>query len=418
MKRQKTSKKTGEMKTKYKRFSLAIGLLLMSLCCSAQYWYSADLETVDKSGYYTIVLDEKIVGSATDLNFSNLRINDLTKREVPYFVRQTRLKTMNREFIAYPLLMNAEKDSLNTVIVENEKRQQWSEFTLKIARADVVKHIRLRGSNDGVKWYIVQQKKRVNTPQNIEDNHELVTVDFPEGSYKYYEIEITNNQKSPLKVMDVGYYQSEEVYHRQTPIDLGNFSVKDSSNRKTYIRFNHLPFPSKIDRLEFTLHHKTAYQRKARITSKPTESQEFVLSSKQGNGIILDAFPITKQTVIEIDNGGNPPLTFQDITAYGLTRSLCAYLEKGVQYSLVMGNDNYLPSNDYDIQFFEKEIPDNLSVITTTNFKSHLIKTPEKRDRIWIEKPLFLWSVLILVGLFLGVICYKIVKELNKRERL
>lgn len=53
----------------------------MSLCCSAQYWYSADLETVDKSGYYTIVLDEKIVGSATDLNFSNLRINDLTKEK-------------------------------------------------------------------------------------------------------------------------------------------------------------------------------------------------------------------------------------------------------------------------------------------------------------------------------------------------
>lgn len=399
------------------KYSLSIVLLyLASFCATAQNWYVADIDTIKQSGYYNIQLDKRIIAVSNNANFLDIRINDTIGNEVPYFVRaQSPVRAVN-EFISYDLESNTTKDSINTIVVRNENGENLSRFSIVIESAEVDKYVTIRGSNNLKQWYIVKKRENITYSGFKEGNNEILIVDFPQGNYKYYELTLTNNQSSPLQILKVGRFKNSNIYAQQTEIDLGTFIRKDSTDKKTYIRFPDLKYNYRLNKLTFYINSKAEYLRKAELNGKDY-SIRFNLSSKGENIVVLNSTAISPEGVIVIDNKGNPPLVIDSIKAYALNRYLCAYLEEGQCYTLIIGNKDIAPSSDYDIKYFQDEIPEDLQIVKTSNFEKIEAATHSgEREKMWIEKPVFLWSIIILIGLFLSAICYKMIREMKKKE--
>lgn len=398
------------------KYFLSIVLSLTYLCSIAQSWYVADIDTIKQSGYYNIQLDKRIIAVSKSSNLSDLRINDTIGNEVPYFVRsQTPVRAIN-EFVGYLLESNTEKDSINTIIVNNEKNENLSRFSIITESAEVDKYVTMRGSNDLKKWYIVKKKENITYSGFKEGNNEILIVDFPQGNYKYYEITLINSQNSPLKVSAVGRFKNSNIYAQQSVVDLGTFTRKDSTDKKTYIRFPELAYNYRLNKLTFYINSKAEYLRKSELIEKNFETR-FNLSSKGENTVVLNNTPISRDGVIVIDNKGNPPLVIDSIKAFALNRYLCAYLEEGQKYTLVIGNKDIAPSSEYDIEYFQNEIPEDIQIVGTLNFhKIEGFDHPTEREKMWIEEPIFLWSIIIVVGIFLSVICYRMIREMKKKE--
>lgn len=379
--------------------------------------WRADTKPVEEKGYYNIELDQHIIAKSVASDLSDLRIYNSKNKEISYFLRAVSPVQEVSRFESHSLKQNIEKDSLNIVIVDNTKLDNISRFYIFIRSADVNKYASVRGSNDLSQWYIVKQKTHVyNLEHKADNNEDALLLDIPQGNYKYYEITIENDQNSPLKILRVGNYASSNIYGQFSEINLGRFVAKDSINKKTYISFPDLQDTYKINRLEISVQSDAHYLRNVLLSDTINrKSLKFDLSSKTDNSFIVDYFPLGKHTFIAIENNNNLPLDIVSIKVYGLNRYLCAYLEKGEKYYLEVGM-RYKSSPDYDIGHFRNDIPVDLPIVKTENLSqiNMPVAVPERQPSL-IEKPVFLWVVIILIGLFLTFVCYKTIKEMKKK---
>lgn len=379
--------------------------------------WRADVKPVEEKGYYNIELDQHIIAKSVASDLSDLRIYNSKNKEISYFLRAVSPVQEVSRFESYSLKQNIEKDSLNILIVDNTKLDDISRFYIFIRSADVNKYASVRGSNDLSQWYIVKQKTHIyNLEHKAYNNEDALLLDIPQGNYKHYEITIENDQNSPLKILRVGNYASSNIYGQFSEINLGRFVAKDSINKKTYISFPDLQDTYKINRLEISVQSDAHYLRHVLLSDTISrKSLKFDLSSKTDNSFIVDYFPLGKHTFIAIENNNNLPLDIVSIKVYGLNRYLCAYLEKGEKYYLEVGM-RYKSSPDYDIDHFKNDIPVNLPIVKTENLSqiNMPIAAPERQPSL-IEKPVFLWVVIILIGLFLTFVCYKTIKEMKKK---
>lgn len=398
-------------------------IFLLSLIASgafSQAIWKADIEPVEISGYYNIKLSQKIIGLSQSDILADIRIKDKDNKEIPFFLRSVNPVEEISSFENYILKQNIVKDSLNILIIDNNAKDDISRFCIVAHKADVLKYASIRGSNDQKQWYMVKQESRIsNLGYSTDQNEEILIIDVPQGNYKYYEITLSNNQKSPLEILRVGKIKNSSIYGQFTEISLGSFQQLDSlKNKKTYITFPSLEGTYRISKLEFKVRSKFQYLRHVRLIDPVyRNSVVFDLSSKDDNVFFINDFKLDKYTPIEIENNDNLPLSIDTIKAYGINRYLCAYLDGGKSYSLFIGGANDVLPN-YDIEYFRKDIPDDLPVISTTGLQ--LIQSgddvPGERELSWIEKPLFLWGVIIIVGLFLVFVCVKMIKEVKTRK--
>lgn len=379
--------------------------------------WRADVKPVEEKGYYNIELDQHIIAKSVASDLSDLRIYNSKNKEISYFLRAVSPVQEVSRFESYSLKQNIEKDSLNIVVIDNTKLDDISRFYIFIRSADVNKYASVRGSNDLSQWYIVKQKTHIyNLEHKADNNEDALLLDIPQGNYKFYEITIENDQNSPLKILRVGNYASSNIYGQFSEINLGRFVAKDSLNKKTYISFPDLQDTYKINRLEISVQSDAHYLRHVLLSDTINKkSLKFDLSSKTDNSFIVDYFPLGKHTFIAIENNNNLPLDIVSIKVYGLNRYLCAYLEKGEKYYLEVGM-RYKSSPDYDIGHFRNDIPVDLPIVKTENLSqiNMPVAVPERQPSL-IEKPVFLWVVIILIGLFLTFVCYKTIKEMKKK---
>ncbi|MBK5719366.1 hypothetical protein JGH11_00640 [Dysgonomonas sp. Marseille-P4677] len=395
-------------------------LLFITSGIFAQSIWKADILPVEISGYYNVKLSQEIIGLSEDFRLTDIRIRDKDSKEIPYFLRSVNPVEEISSFENYALKQNIVKDSLNILIIDNNKGENISHFYIVAQNADVTKYARVRGSNDEEQWYIVKQATRISDlGYERELSDEIMILDIPQGNYKYYEITLSNNQKSPLKILRVGKIKNSSIYGQFTEILTEEFNLSDNSkDKKTYITFPSLVGSYRISKMEFKVKSKFQYLRQTRIVDKANHnSVVFDLSSKSENTFFINDFKLDKDIPIEIENNDNLPLSIDSIRVYGLNRYLCAYLEEGKSYGLyIETGNNILP--DYDIEHFRKDIPNDLPVVSTLGLEQ--IQSGDdiaKRELSWIEKPVFLWGVIIVIGLFLVFVCVKMIKELKMRNK-
>lgn len=404
------------MKKHTLKYILSIIALSISMSSLAQdFKLLAELDTIGTSGYYNIQLPPQTEALSKVYDLGDIRIKDNKGTEIPYFVHSENPVSSVSYFDNYKIKENKVKDSFNILVIDNTKQEMIDRFCVIIGNADVKKYASVRGSNDLSQWYIVKQKTAVSA-NYFDDNSQIVLLDVPKGNYKYYEITLNNNQKSPFNVKEVGRISNSSIYGQFTKVDAKLMAQKDSTNKVSYLRFPDVPFNYHINKIAFKINAKTDYLRDARLIDD-RQSVGFVLNSKGENTFFLNNFRISNRLEIQIENGDNSALQIDSVSFYSLNRYLCAYLEADKKYTLYVGNKK-LSKPNYDIEYFRKDIPNNLRTIHANKITiaDDVTPIPEvKQKPSLFETPIFLWSVIIIVGLFLIFICIRLITEMKKK---
>lgn len=393
-------------------------VLLLAISASAQTIWKADLDNIKEDGYYNIEISQTLIG-ASEYKLKDLRIFDKDSVEVPYFLRSaTPIQEVNN-IEEYDLSQSIAKDSLNVIIISNKQKENLDKVYITINNADVKIQAGVRGSNDAKKWFIVKQSSSV--PKHTEDrgNEATLILDFPSGNYPYYEITLTNNQNSPLEVKAVKRLKSSNIYGQFARTPFGDSIQVVNEGKQTLISFPSLNNSFLINKVEFFVKNRAEYFRTATLRDTVTyQSTSFNLSSRNNNFFYIEDFKLTKDGIITINNFDSQPLSIDSIRLYGLQRYACAYLEKDKQYTLVI-DDELKKFPQYDIDHFKEDISLDIPTITTTNISS--TKKPPivvaQRELLLIEKPIFLWSIIIGVGLLLTLISVRMIINIKKRDK-
>jgi len=382
---------------------------------------------VDESGYYHLLLDPEVVAVAQP-NLEDIRIkNDKSGKEVPYLLRSENPKTQTASFQYYKIVENDfdKKDSISRLIIDNEEKEEIRQFCIIIQNAEISKYISVKGSDDNKKWYVVKQKMPATVSVKNDATSEIVILDIPPGNYRYYEILIDNPQKDPVRVLSAGKYQYGEILGKYTEVPLGNFVQKDSADKQSYIHFPEIKRNYLIHKIHFEIEEKQPYYRQAWFSREEYDRKHkraswvrfhsFVLSSQEENAIDAYNIYIEPATTVVIANKDNNPLKINKITAYQLNRYLTVYLEKGEHYTLYCG-EKTLSKPQYDLEYFEKNIPGGLLVLEPSPLKEipQPNATDTKEDSFW-ETQTFLWLIILGVGLLLLWICYTMMGEIKKK---
>ena len=388
------------------RYILLIIFLSVTSALHPQTTWSEKIETAPSNGYYNITVSQELIGLSKYGQLTDFRIFDEQENEVPYFVRISApvLTTSSRK--ALNILTNTAKDSINTLVFENSEERTIDYVYIDINKADVRKSVRIRGASEPDNWYMVKET----TPLH-EGSDNTYTINFPKGNYRYYEITITNSGGSPLHIQGLSQLENSSIFGEFTPLPVNDYTIEtDSLTKNTVINFNN-PQPYRIARLMFGISQPELYLRKASIFSS-FDAVDFQISSRSDNVIYLYNFPSDSTTRIIIYNQNNPGLQVNSIRAEGLVHHLCCYLEKGKKYTIKL---NDYPRTNYDIEHFKNDIPEKLPVITTFGLESYTIVPPVKVLRFY-EKPVFLWSAIIIAGLILAFVCIRVFRELAHKQ--
>lgn len=390
-----------------KRFHAFLLLLFCLLRLGAQTYWKETTDTVGQPGYYHIVLSQEIAGRGLE----NLKLTNPKEEEIPYFIRSSVSVKEITKLHMYGLLSFATKDSTNVLVVDNHEQEEISRFYLLLKEADAIKRVSMKGSNDRQLWFSVKQESLLRSEQNSTWGS-IAIIDFPRGNYKYYQITITNNSHSPLDIIGVGKIESNQLYGQFSELNTGNFAAEVNDKKQTVIRFPSMPAPYLLSKLEIKVADKRHYKRTGYLRQKEYTKGSFTLSSREENTSYWDNVWIDKDFRIVIDNQDNPPLEITSVKLFGLTRYMCAYLEPHTTYCITTNNERH---KHYDIKGFADEIPVNLPVILTTDTEEVTVSPAIEAPKRFFEKPLFLWSVIIITGLILTFICIKMLNELKKK---
>ncbi len=397
--------------------------LYLFICCltalnlTAQTLWKAELDSIKKTGYYNIEIDQELIGSSKP-DFSDLRIKNEEGLEVPYFVRSaTSIKEVN-SFEDYDLIQNTAKDSLNTFIIKNDTKENIHRFYIMINKADVKIEASIRGSDDGTQWYIVKQRTGISISNDGSKDEAMIILDFPGGNYKFYEVSLFSNQTAPLNIKGVKKLKNVQIYGSFREIEQARKIEIKNKERKTVITFPEIENEYVIGKIEVFISNKSEYLRTFLLidTLRNYPSVNAELSSRSDNVFYLysNQARLNKKSLIEINNDNNPPLVIDSIKVYGQERYLCAYLEEGGRYSMEI-DKNVSQYPNYDIEHFRNEINADLPIVRSISLTRYEIPDTG-REQLFIEKPIFLWGVIIGVGILLTIISVGMIMKMKKRE--
>ena len=379
----------------------------------AQVVWKADIPIVDKSDYYNIELSQEFIGAG----LNNLKMFDEHSAETPYFVRSANPIQEINDFESYTLEKNITIDSLNIIVVANNSLESIKRFYIVLQKAETGKFAAIRGSSDMKQWYIVKQAVEVSrVGQQTGDNTEMLILDFPQGNYRYYEITLWSNNRSPLDVQKVGNIKNSSLYGNFVEIDPGRYTQENNNdNNSTYIRFPDVKHPYSISKIEFGIKNKPDYLRQARLRDSISyNTLNISLSSRKENIFFTNDFLFSSKTHVVIENQNNPPLVVDSVKIYGLCRYVCVYLEAGKRYNLISDSRDPV-SSKYDIEHFKDKIPAGLPILQLKNTENYIIPEDVARELSLVEQPAFLWSVILIVGAFLIFVCFRMIREVKKK---
>ncbi|WP_207533364.1 hypothetical protein [Desertivirga arenae] len=386
-------------------------VLLNSKAANAQqdFMFSAKVKQVPSDGFYRITISPALIAKSR-IDLSDIRILNKKSKFIA-FVSETSLSQTGAEFRPFRIVSNLETDSTTSLIIENGEAGVINRLWLNIKNTRVARKADLSGSDDGKKWFALDEDILLQPTEVLDKDNHYETLSFPVSGYKYYKLQIYNSHKSPLNLMRVGVFRDYNKAPSFTGLPLKWIS-KDSSDRNTYVN---LAFNEryKVDRLIVKVTSPKFYKREFKILEKRgtgfIEISEGQLSSDMENAISLSAK--SKELKLVINNGDNPALEIADVQASSLNRTILAYLEKGGDYLILTGNPTAsIP--DYDLKYFTKESLNKVIDVQHLPLQrnSYFKAVAAKKSKDFSP---MLWGALGVAGLALLFLSGKMLKEIN-----
>lgn len=408
------------------RKAVTVLLTIFALSSNGQgYQWEAKLEQKPaNNGFYSVALAPSVT-CLLESGYSNLRLIDKNGKEVPYLIKHEVALKEKEFFKPYSLNKKEIRPGCCTeLVLQNPEKKKINNLTLVIKNAEVFKEARLSGSDDMSTWYSVKDKFYLTSISAGKETSELSFVNFPLSDYRYFKIEINDSATAPINILAAGYYDLKAQRGKYREIANINFTVKDSSDKRSYIHID-LKNEHYVDNMVFNVEGSRFFKRSCVLSVKQIQQlkrnktkelfipiQTFDLSSGRSNTVNLNSLK-TKDLYLTIENEDNQPLKIHSIQAFQLASYLVADLKKNEEYKLKVGPAD-MPAPSYDVKYFADSIPSNLAMIDSEHPTLVQQRTAAADSGSFFTSRIFIWVSIILVILLLGYMSIAMVKDMKK----
>jgi hypothetical protein len=378
--------------------------------------YQASLDTVPQAAFYRIRLNPELIAKCKK-DLSDLRISDQDGNFIPYVLKSDQPVLSTDGFREFPILSNQQiKDSCTEVVIENKASAPLDYLLLVMRNSSAHRSAILSGSDDRLKWYAIRERIELEEAGSDTADHYVQSVTFPASSYHFFKINLNDKGLLPLHILKTGIYTRSLTIGKYQDVPDPSIRQKDSSDKHSYITLLYKE-TYRIDKLDLDIKGPALYKRSARIYENDTAGSLLL------TGLSLDPLhtsfripPVkTSRLLIDISNEDNAPLLIQRATSSQLDQYLMAYLQPGISYRLLAGNDK-ATAPEYDLKYFVDTVSAGLREIRPgTLVAVNSPKQPAAR-RGKDYAGIMLWPIIGIVLLLLILLSVKMVKSIPEKH--
>ncbi|MBC5835488.1 hypothetical protein G6N05_06885 [Flavobacterium sp. F372] len=386
--------------------------------------HKATISTIQKDGFHKITISPEIRSASVD-NLGYFRILDKSKKEVPYVL----FNNVKWSSFTYNKIDKVKKESILDSItsyiipIHEHSTKYCSELSLLISNSNIEKSYSISGSNNQKEWFGLVSNQILSDLNNEKGTSVERKIFFPLNNYKFLKIDLNDKKSLPINVLEIGY--SVRNFKMTEITNLIDFKYKiseDKKNKKTIITLSSDNY-QRIDGISFDVKTKlfsrnaSVFVNATRTVKKRTENFKheffnFNLASNTSNVFPQNGF-YEKELIVEIDNQDNQPLEISKINVFQNTISVIADLKVNEKYEIIL--DTTLSKPNYDLVNFTKNIPAELPKATISNLKKMDSESKEASEKSFWQKPIFLWSTILLTLLLLAYFVFSMLKDVEKK---
>ena len=393
---------------------------------SQNFNWRAKVESVETAGYYKMFLNPEII-SRLHHAFPDIRLYDEENNEIQYILKQKKTIYDKGKKNQLKIIKNKYRKfkHFTEVIVENVGNVEISNLVFKVINTNNPVFIKISGSTDKQKWYVL--KKNYPTVPDITnaDTTEIKVMNLPRSDFRYFKILFYDYDEQNTEVLKVYYHNLADIRAEYVRLPKPKITQKDTLDKSIVtVEFK---YPQFIDMFTFGIQGPEYYIRKVQMMKDDTGSvvgqgEEFYdqmkkdiwFGSLKSNRINLADYKAQK-VVFVIDNKDNQPLKVYKVNAYQLKNYMVAYLLPDTKYHLFYGSkDANFPS--YDLPYFKDTIPKVLPETYIYNIKKNSDAKSEI-NTIWNFPVRYLWFSIGLSALILIVISILLLKQMVKKDK-
>ncbi len=392
---------------------------------SQNYAWKAKVESIENAGYYKIFLNPDIT-SHLHHAFPDIRLYDNKNNEIQFILEQkktyfdkgkrTELKIIKNKYRKYK--------HFTEVIIENTANIEISNLIFRVVNTNNPVFIKISGSNDNNKWYIIKNNYPTVPDISNADTTEIKVMNLPRSNFKYFKILFNDYNEQHIDVANVYYHDLADIRAEYTQLPKPSVTQKDTLDKSIVtIEFKDTQF---IDMLTFGIQGPEFYLRKVQMVKDDTVSyntpgeefydqmkKDFWFGSLKSNRINLADYK-AKKIVMIIDNKDNQPLKVYKVNAYQLKNYMIAYLLPDTKYHLLFGSKTANFPN-YDLPYFKDTIPDVLPETYIYNINRNENATNEIKT-IWNFPVKYLWLSIGTSALILILISIILLRQIHKKN--
>lgn len=422
-------------KLKYTLLFLFCAPVLLS---AQNFTYKSRISDVPKNGFYKIQLSSALSAYA-GAQHHDLRMMDNDGKEIPFLLKKEDVYQSQTDFVTYSILENSNDDVWQHILIENANKEKLDKFIFEMKNAETDRVVRISGSNDRDKWYVVRDRFYFIALGMGNEATVRQQITFPTSDYLYFKVEIRMRDKQPLNILQVGY--SSQEYKTPNYLRVNGLTYqRTDSNKKTVLHFTCNP-ANTIDKLVFHISAPAMFKRQGRLKKiiaqsvNPANGRNNSLSVKssgiRGDYVPEENFELNSEGIrfietssflgyeksgdfmIEISNLDNEALVIDSVTAYQLTSTITAELKKDKVYFLYFG-DSLLYAPSYDLVYFQNKIPADAATLSLGEVqpKSAVVKDEYNKS----NDKMMVWIGLGVIAVILFFITGSMVKKMGKEQ--
>lgn len=403
------------------KFKILIFVLLISGFGFSQS-HKATLSNIQKDGFHKIIISPEVISASKD-NLNYFRILDKTKKEVPYTIFDESNNSSSFFHKLDVISKSTSKDSITSIIISVNSLKNTTELSLLISNTTINKTYSISGSNNQQDWFGLISNQILSDLNNEKGTSVRKTISFPQNNYKFIRIDLNDKKSLPINVLEIGYYDGALIVLEKIQLSDFNYVVsEDKKHKKTIITFLSDNF-QRVDGISFDIKNKLFSRRASlfvnstRKVKKRTENFkqvicDFNLISNSRNGINFNSF-FEKEFFIEIDNQDNQPLEISKIKLFQNAISVVADLKANEKYEVII--DSTLSQPNYDLVNFTQNFSSELPKATVLNLKKINSESKGTSEKVFWQKPIFLWFAILLSLVLLGYFVFSMLKDVDKK---
>jgi hypothetical protein len=317
------------------------------------------------------------------------------------------------------ILKQISNNNVTELVVEAGK-SNISSLAIETPNSAVERFCTLTGSDDSTNWFIINDSIRVRSRPFGESGKGALNIEFPPNNYRFYKLLIYNKGAAPFKIIKV-FGSSTPDPAAVSPSYIENPSpllTQRDSGKFSFIKITQ-PARYHVEKIALSISGVKYYNRKVELYIPRTGAHP---------GELLSSFVISNTTdlrfstplinadsfLLLVYNDDNLPVKIDEVKTFSSYRNVVAYLENGASYQLIMGNKlAVLP--DYDLREGNPELNKNLPQASIGPITA--MGNDGKNSIASHDNQIIIWLAISAAALVLGFFTYKLIADMNKKEK-